>query len=359
MTEKLKTLMDESSDLQFATPDLDRIVRAGDRTVRRRRLVTGAAGLAAAAVVATGAVALAGGDGGGTSTDPANAPTGPVAEWASGTVLHTQTGPVDLGHPIRAYVRTSAGYVAADDRGTVWSIVDGEVDQVGETSADHPRLVGDDDVPEAAWVDPSNGRYIAYDQRHRQVIILRAARGDVVAIDARRLYVDEDGTDRVLAIGEGPEAVLDPPAAHSSFLGWEDGVAVWWSDHEGQSEYLVGRTEMDPVVIPDVRGDMAVLSPDARWVSLDADEPRVFDTSTGEQVQMDVDGREFATGYAWVDDDTLLMIAGRTTDGPIELLVCTVPDGTCTPDAGSAGQLGTFDDMEQFALPIGTTIGDD
>lgn len=363
MTEKLKTLMDESSDLQFAAPDLDAIVRDGDRTVRRRRIVTGAAGLAAAAVVATSAIALTGGTGVDRTADPTGAPDGPVAEWAAGSVLHTQTGPVDVGHPVRAYVRTAAGYVVADDLGTVWSVVGGEVRQAGYVDARHPRLVGDDDTATAAWVDPgTEGRHlVAYDQTTRQATVLGpvADGAEVDAVDGGRVYLTEDGSVRVVPVGRGPEAVLDPPAAHASFLGWEDGVAVWWADHDGQSEYLVGRTEMQPVVIPNVRGDLAMLSPDATWVSLDADEPRVFDTSTGQQVQMDVDGRDFATGYAWLDDDTLLMVAGRSTDGPIELLVCAVPEGTCSDDPGSAGQLGTFADSPiGFALPIGSYLGD-
>ncbi|MDQ4055766.1 MAG: hypothetical protein M3237_24165, partial [Actinomycetota bacterium] len=56
MTEKLKTLLhDQASAAEFAAPDLDHLVRRGDRTVRRRRGATGAA----AVLVTAGAVGVA------------------------------------------------------------------------------------------------------------------------------------------------------------------------------------------------------------------------------------------------------------------------------------------------------------
>ena len=361
MTEKLKTLMDESADLQFAAPDLDAIVRAGDRSVRRRRVIAGTGGLAAAAVVAVVVVGMSGG-GSDRVTDPAAGPNGPVAEWASGTVLHTQTGPVDVGHPVRAYVRTSIGYLVADDQGAVWSVVAGDVHQVGTTSADEPHLVGDAGAPVGAWVDTAADpvSYVAYDQAHHQVIAFGPADGGkVVAVDAEQLVVEEGRDVRILSV-DGPNARLDPPAPGDTLLTWKDGVAVW-EDPGGvrtESKYLVGRSEMQPVQIPQVQGDVAVLSPGARWVSFDADEPRVFDAQTGAEVSMDIGDRDFATGYGWLDDDTLMMIAGKGADGAVELLVCQVPSGTCTADADSAGKLGSLAGPPGFALPVGTPLGD-
>ncbi|GAA3812093.1 hypothetical protein [Nocardioides panacisoli] len=361
MTEKLKTLMDESADLQFAVPDLDAIVKAGDRSVRRRRLVAGAGGLAAAAVVAGVVIGVSAG-GSDRVTDPAAGSDGAVAEWASGAVLHTQAGTIDVGHPVRAYVRTSVGYLVADDDGTVWSVVAGDVRKVGTTSAEHAHLVGDDDAPMGAWVDTTADPvgYVAYDQAHRQNIYLGPDHdGKLVALDAGQLYVQEGRETKVYAV-DGPDARLDPPAPGDRLLTWEDGVAVWEDPGGGdeESKYLVGRTEMEPVEIPQVQGELAMLSPDARWLTLDADEPRVYDVQTGAEVTMDVGDRDFATGYGWLDDDTLMMIAGKGGDGAVELLVCQVPSGTCTPDPESAGKLGTFADAVGFALPVGTPLGD-
>lgn len=361
MTEKLKTLMDEAAEVDFATPDLDTIYRDGDKAVRRRRLVVGAAGLAAAAVT-TGVVLVATGAGPDKGADAANEPA-PPAGWAAGSVLHTPYGPVDVGHPVHAYVETSIGYVVADDRGRVWSVVGTDVSPAGRTSVDSTWLVGDEDSPLAAWVDTSEEpRIVAYDQDHHQTILLDAAspRDEVVAVDGGQIYVQAGPQVRALPIGKGTETTLEPPTPPSDLLDVEEGVLVWTDpgDDDGQSDYLIGRAETEPVVIPWVQGEFAMLSPDARWVTFDADEARVFDTRTGEQVDIDVEGRAFASGYGWVDEDSVSMIAGRSEEGAIELLVCQVPAGDCLVDEASVGQLGTFADAmtTEFALPFGLAI---
>ena len=89
MTEQLKTLMDRAADQDFAAVDLDAITGAGDRTVRRRQIATGVAGVAVLAVVATGA-ALLGGDDGDRKTDFVDDPfRTDVPMWTEGSTLHT------------------------------------------------------------------------------------------------------------------------------------------------------------------------------------------------------------------------------------------------------------------------------
>ncbi len=369
MTEKLKTLMDDTAAVDFAVPDVDAIAAAGDKAVRRRR-----AGLAFAAVAAVAAAGL-----GGTAlwnvADPADDRT--VASdadadgmsWATGTVLHTDEGPVDIGHPVRAYVRTDTGFVTVDARGQVRSVVAGDVTEVGRMAASSLYLASDHEDSLAAWLEPLGDRrwqWVVFDQAEGERIAeLPAGTGPeipgvVVGLDDRHLYVtDAGGYARLDVDGGSAAATLDPPVPAAQLLAVEDGVLAWADpgDDDGASSYLVGRTEMEQVEIPAVQGSEASFSPDARWVAFDADEPRVFDAGTGEQVAIDIGDRFFGSAYEWLDDDTVALIASAGETGPIELLVCEVPAGTCEvaePD------LGSFDGAveEGFALPTGTTIDD-
>jgi hypothetical protein len=138
----------------------------------------------------------------------------------------------------------------------------------------------------------------------------------------------------------------------------EDGVTISdTGDGDGGAEGdLITRPDGGVVTLKQAYTSSAVFSPDARWVSIDADEPKVFDTTTGQQVDIDVDGRVFATGFEWLAPDTLVMIASKNETGPVELLTCTVTAGTCestVPDLGSFADLAA-----SFALPVGIELED-
>lgn len=366
MTEKLRTLLDRATDVEFATPDPETIMRTGDRAVRRRGVAVGAAGLAAAAVTTTGVVLVAGA-GAGPESRVADASPRDAAgmSWAVGSVLHTPTSTTEVGHPVRAYVRTSSGYVTVDDDGRVWSVVGEEVAAVGRTTPSSLGLVGDTEDSLAAWLEPGDGnawRWVVLDQATgERVLTVPAGRGpdvpgNVVAVDARRLYVSAGGY-RAIGVDDGTETAVDPPVPAAQLLSVEDGVLAWADpgDDDGASEYLVGRPEAEPVRITSVHGHLASFSPDARWVSFDADEPRVHDVATGDQVDIELDGRVFGTGYEWLDDDSLAVIASRHEVGPVELLVCDVPSGAC---GVVAPDLGSFDEAlaAGIALPGGSVI---
>lgn len=371
MTEKLKTLMDEVTALvgpDLAAPDLDAIVTAGDRAVRRRRAAVAVAGLATAAVTAAGAVLVAGtGPTGGEDPDVAATVDGAALSWALGTEIHTPAGTVDTRHPVRAYVRTAVGYVSVDGRGTVYSVVSGAVQEVGQVEASSLYLAADDETGLAAWLErhPDGWRWVVLDQETGRRVSETAAGtgrevpGVVKAVDAGRLVVSAGGY-RVIDTRTGESAVLDRPDGAQELLDYEDGVSVWISrptGEERESSYLVHRQGASTVSIPGVRGSSAALSPDGRWVAFDADEPRVHDAVSGEQTAVDIDARVFGAGYEWLDSGTVALIASRAEVGPVELLACAVPAGTCTV---VAPDLGTFDEVlaDGFALPTGTAVDD-
>lgn len=359
MTEKLKILMDRAAEVDFAELDLDAMAAAGDRVVRRRRVVVGVASLAAVAVLGGGVAVLA--DGSDEGADDRTRWTGAPVDssgmsWGVGQELHTPVGSVDVGHPVRAHVRTHVGFVTVDDAANVWSVIGEEVRPIGPTQATY-HLVSDTETGHVAWLEPTPDgvQVVVHDQslnrRVRSVAVEKGTR--VVALDAGALYLERGGEYDVIDVERGDQWQIGPSESGAELLAAENGALVWSAD----DHYLVERDATAPVVIDKVAGSLAVLSPDGRHVTFDADELRVYDTTTGERLEIDVDDRVFASGYEWLDDDRLAVIASRAEVGPAELLVCEVSAGTCgqvVPD------LGSFDELIAggFSLPVGTSLED-
>ncbi|KRA32416.1 MULTISPECIES: hypothetical protein [unclassified Nocardioides] len=360
MTEKLKTLMDRAADADFAALDLDAVTAAGDRVVRRRRAVMGVASLAAVAVLGSGVAVLASGSGDGADdrTRWTGVPVdGSGMSWGVGEELHTPVGSVDVGHLVRAHVRTRVGFVTVDDAANVWSVIGGEVRPIGQTQAT-PHLVSDTETGQVAWLEPTPGgvRAVVHDQsldrRVRSVPVGKDTR--VVALDSGALYVERDGKYDVIDVESGDQWQIGSSESGAELLAVENGALVW----SGDDRYLVERDATAPVVIDGVAGSVAMLSPDGSRVTFDADELRVYDTMTGKRLEIGVDDRVFASGYEWLDNDRVAVIASRSGTGPVELLACEVSADTCVqvvPD------LGGFDELMAggFSLPVGTSLEDE
>jgi len=366
MTEKLKTLLHEQAEtVDFALPDLESLTRTGDRRIRRRRATGLVGGVAALAVVGGLAVTqLGGSDDVRRDATPAGDPASTArVTWAEGSVLHWPGGSTDLGHPVRAYLPTEVGYVFTDGDGAVWSAVDGVVDRVGGIESRSPRLVADHDGSLAAWVDPlgPRPRVVVLDQATGETRFFDATELETLAaIDGDTLYGQAGRRATSLDLASGETRPVDVPRG-AEIRAVEDGVIVSDGGYDdgglaANDGDLVTRPDGEVVTLHQAYGDTATFSPDARWVSIDADEPKVFDTTTGQQVDIDVAGRVFATGFEWLAPDTLVMIASKNETGPVELLTCTVPAGTC---ASTVPDLGSFADLAaSFALPVGIELED-
>lgn len=374
MTEKLKDLMDDAADLEFAPVDLDSVVRAGDRKVRARRGVAGLAALATAAVV--GGVAYVGlpGDGGEKERTPVvSEGTSQVSYVLDGT-LHTETGSWPLGHPVVAYVATGNGFVYVDDKGKVRP--EGSTDAIGSTDAKRPQLVADDEGSLVGWIDLSGAKpaYVVHDlatgktQRFDEhtmsdmdlMGVDSRNPAELYAIDGRTAYWRDARGAVATDLDTGEARVLTPDADTETILAVEGGMIASRTDPQGAeagtlriSEGLTGG-----VLLERAYGSQAFFAPGGRWITVDADEPNIFDTHTGKLVQIDVDGRAFANGYQWLDATTLAVVASSPQDeSRVELLRCTMPDGACEV---AFGDLGTFEQLGNgsFALPVGESIGE-
>lgn len=341
MTEKLKTLMDRAADLDFDAVDLAAIVESGERTVRRRR-TTLLGGVAALALVAGGvAVALGGGD---TAKDrpPVVGSLPPEVSWVEGDTLHTATASYDLGRKAEGFVRTQVGYAFLDDDGAVYSLVDGEVAQIGTGAAGHNPLVGDENGTTVGWVDRSGAVpvYVTVDlatgvaQRHDDHLDASMAGGEpphlawFFAIDDGTAYwldlrgeVATDlatGESRLIAVGDDVQWIGDV----------SDGLRVGLVEDSGGGDLGTDLRDRDgKVVLPSVDGRyFGAVSPDGRWVT--TDDRTVVEVATGAEVRLDVARPEVTSfAYEWLDADTVAVVldAGDVTD----LLTCELPAGTC------------------------------
>lgn len=373
MTEKLKDLMDDVARVDFAPVDLDSVVRAGDRTVRRRRLAAGVGSLAAAALVAGGVYAVVPGDEGAKEPPVTGTPAAPVT-YVLGSELHTPDGTRDLGHVVNAYVRTASGVVFTDRDGVVYADVDGVPKPLGQTHTRFPKLVADDEGSLVAWTDFSGERpaFVVHDlatgetsrwDQHTRPGMSPVWDGEepayVGALDGRTVYWHDTRGTVATDVDTGMQTVLQADGTTRTLVvAVEDGMMAWnvlsGVDDTG---VRVGRElgADDALTLPGVYGTQAAFSTDARYVSVDADEPAVFDTTTGERVPIDVQGRDFATGYEWADEDTLVMIAAHGQ--AVDLLACEVPAGTCEV---AHEAIGTWDQLQRrgFRLPVGEGMGE-
>ncbi len=372
MTEKLKNLLhDRAAAVDFAVPDVESLTRAGDRRRRRRTAGIVAGGVAVLAVVGGGLALpqLVGDDA--SSPQPATSATQtPALSWVMGQTLYAPDladGQVDLGHEVRAYVRTRVGFVFADPDGTVWSWTDGSETRVGSTDAKDPHLVSDTEGALAGWLGTDGGHpsYVVLDQATGDTTTYDeqpAGAGDPAgpgsspyfyAIDGRTAYWRDARGAVATDLDTGDATVVDPRAdGDVDISAAEDGLIAFTSDRHGTS---IGTTPANARELKYSFGGPGAFSPDGRWFTEDADEPKVYDSRTGTKVELDLQ-YNFASGYGWLDDSTLLLLGQDGWRDKVELLSCTLPDGSCTtvqPGLGTFSQLN----REGFALPVGSRIG--
>lgn len=363
-------LRDHATAADFAPIDLAAVHARGTR--RRRTRQAGLAGLAVAAVAAVsiGVPALSGSDAP-RAVDAAGAPTAPAAPdrlsvYAHGADLVTRDGVVTLPAPVYAFVVTASGFVVIDEAGTVSAVVDGVVTPLASVTIDDAtRLVTD-----GRWVawsdDTGRGRDIlltAWDDATGSV-------GEITVVGDPRSVAEEDGGPLALddgtlyaaeargvvafdlPLGDGEGTVMRAPADERVDLLDVRGDVALTSD-DGLRVGPIGGT---PVPVPGAElSSFGELSPTAEFVSTDGEKLVVLrPDGTDVTPTMPAGYGGFGTGYGWVDDDTLAVVAGvGPSDQPTDaaLLTCEVPSGECTVVVENAG---AFDDG--FQLPVGISL---
>lgn len=372
MTEKLKDLMHERADgPDFAAPDLTTLTRNGDQRIKRRRAGGAVGALAALAVV--GAVVVPQLSGGGNSPGNDNQvavepPATNVVTWATGSVIHLGAETIDVGFDVNAFVRTSTGFVFADPQGHVYSVVGGQVSDIGRTDAGHPRLVSDRDDSLAGWVanDGAAPEFVVYDQAtgetSAQSGATSAGMGELAdesnpayfyAIDDGTAYWRDERGAVSVDLDSGRTTVIDADARNGfDLIDVENGQIAF----HGDGGVKIGTSLEDAKTVPGVLESGGYLSPQATYYAPDAEELVILDVETGRDVTPSLDGYFFSTGYGWLDDDTVTVIALKDSEdaegGPISLLTCLVSAGSCEVAEENAGT------SADFQFPSGEPLDD-
>ncbi|GEP37276.1 hypothetical protein NPS01_09390 [Nocardioides psychrotolerans] len=368
MTEKLRNLLhDRAVDVDFPPPDLDLLVRSGDRRVRRRRGLVAAGSLAALAVTAAVVVpALVSDDG---TPDPAGAlatdvlPTDLVS-WADGSILHAGPAETDLGETIRAFVRTDVGYVVADARGRVLSVVGGEVTEVGTVDATDPRLVSDHDSSLVGWVDRSGEQpaFQVYDQDDDEIVLdddsaTRPGMSNLAddtdpayfyAIDGDTAYWRDTRGLVAVDVATGGTTVVDARAVNGfDLIDVQAGVLAFY----GQEGVELGETRGTARPLPGVLEGSGVLSPLATSYAPDSEWVKVVNRD-GTDLSPSIPTRYFfSTVYEWVDEETVRVIALESEEASADLFSCSIATSSCTLLIDGAGVEG------ELQLPVGEVLG--
>jgi hypothetical protein len=313
--------------------------------------------------------------------------------WAVGSTIHVGDDTIEVGHPIRAYVRTSVGFVVLDDVDDVWSVTDDGVTEIGRMTSPRPDnldqqlLASDPGGSLAGWVgeDPSGDLIVeTYDQEtgESRSLLVPGARppNDSVffAIDDRTGYwrtptgvvaVDLDsGRERqVVRITDDRVYDFEVYSVENGVIAftplYDEVILAGWSV-EGARELLDFRNRPSEGMTDPVR-----LSPTGAWLSLGVAEvttateetftidritPEVYDVVTGERVTLDHPAGSLAIPGVWLDDDTLQVLVFRGAIGPslamqgAALYACMVPSRSCE----FAAEFGDVD-LPSVVLPDG------
>lgn len=360
MTGLLKDVMTERADrLEAPAVDLDAITRAGDRTVRRRRV---AGGVGVASVLAAGLIAstlLPGGGPNGNNTPVASVDVVSTA-WATGSTIHAGSDNYDVGHDIYAFVRTEVGYVFTDKSGTVWSWTGDDAEQVGKVLPGREgRLKADGSL--VAWVDFPKGEkpeFVIFDQATGETV--RNSEGTeegmaafadgrdpafVYAVDGGSvIWRDTRGAVR-FDVATGRAEVLGDALNGFDITDVEQGLIVHPEEDTGEAHMAVTRdlAATEPSYPLWDRGD---LSPDATYLmSENSDDFKVLKLGTGADLTPQAKADyAFFSGFEWLDDDTYAAggVPTLDEDAKFDLLTCEVSTGECTVTAEAVGKFGDF-----------------
>ena len=374
MTGLLKDLMHDRADrLNQPVLDLAAITRAGERRVRRRRIVGGASGLAAVVTLTALAPALFDGRDGGDDTNRTAVSEAAVLTWAAGDVIHAGDLTHQIGHDIHAFVATDRGYVLADPDGGVWSWTGGPAERVGTAMTD-PSGSSAVLVAEGAWagwMDPDHDEFVFLDQATGNVQRTPAATCGrdldesplrMFAIDGTTAYVRDARGIVTIDLVSGNVAVIGSVKAGTEIHDVEGGLILHSLSKDDLQATVASRDLAADEPALGVRG--GDISPGGTYVmsensATESDTFTLLRLSDGEELTPAVaKDYDFFLGYAWFDDDTYSAFGLRGTGGTsesslsIEMLTCQVDAGSCqVSDEGPT-------DIENFEIPVGMHIGD-
>jgi hypothetical protein len=394
MTDLLKDVMTDRADAASAlTVDLDGVMRAGDRRIRRRRTLRGIGAAAVATAVAAGGFTAVrsqtpdhsrGGDPAPVSPSLPQTPgpavplafTADVPTWADGTYIHYGDRRIEVA-------RGGVGVLAKTDAGLVYTnaeaglvLTDGRTSEILSRTP-YPELAAAETGTLVAWLEgrPDSARteLVVYDTRRRYQVFRSTTAGrssadgshrrqilGLLGMDDDAVYLNAEGSGvvrRDLATGATRTVPGDP-------MTWQDTAAgKFVHDRRRGSKAVVIGSDLGGTA-PAILATRADLSPGGRRLATDFDDvTKVFDVASRAELPLAHPEHPVVAPAQWLSDDQLVVVGYRTRtqqlSDPVDLLVCTVSSGSCTVLARKIGRyanaINYFDagdpDMWNLAFP--------
>ena len=372
MTDLLTDTMRQRADaIDRPMVDIDAVMKAGDRRRRRRSTLAAAGAAAVCAIVAVGAVQVVGTSDGAQAPGYADGATfvDRKATYATGSTIHYGDEKIDVGEEIRSFVQTDDGFVLADPTGQVL-FTNGESARPIGKADEEGRIAADESGSYVAWVDTSDdgpAEFVVYNTSTSKEIV-RTSEGNrpgngtpvggvpnVIALDGEHAYVRNAKGFARIQIPSGHSELLRRGAGNDSEItAVENGQRLRRvlignpDDGEADSPWPVMRRfgQIDGLLV--VAGGRD-LSPDAHYVTSDAnDSEQLFDTQTGDEVELDTSEYGFQAVSQWIDNDTVslgVLEDPDAADPDVSMLTCEVPSGAC--------DVAAEDLPSNIVLPIG------
>lgn len=370
MSELLKDVMNERADAaERPHLDLEAIVATGDSRIRRHRMAGAFAGTAAVVTIAVTAATLIDTDRSPGTTQPA-ASVGAFEQrtttYSAGSVIHYGDQLIDVApHSISSFVQTDDGFAFTDADGAVFTADGSSVERVGATNQPYGTLLAaGDDGSYVTWMDADASAFKVYDMAARREVASvpqppqppRAGEFEQLAVLAL------DGSTAYWHTADG--VVGYDIEARQSTVVKVGASTLWLAD---VADGVLARSSFDDQSItvsadPDAKGptvpgyNHAMLSPDARYVATDPqDSEQVFVSADGREVTPVAEGYSFTAVVQWIDNDSYVALGiprGNAEDEPFDLLTCSIPAGSCSPDRESVGVLG------KVQLPVGADLSE-
>ena len=358
--------------------DLDAIIAAGDRRVRRRRAVAGVGVAAAlvAAVVAAPAIVdrINVGDKDVQPTNPTGAFVTRTPTYAVGTTIFYGDDAIDVSpHDVTALVQTDYGFVFTADQGdhqNVYFTDATDTTKIGETTQDPGTwLAADDSGPYVEWVDTQAQplpEFVVYDTDAGKEVA-RTSEGNkpvdqvsdefdlarVHAIDGTTAYWHSSAGTVAYDLSAGTQEVIRAHTSPSYLFDVSNGVFAQ-SSFDDQSTVVTRELGSDKPFVPGIGEPQ--LSPYGTYVmTMPQQSSKVFETATQRDVTPDAQGYQVVLMTQWLDDDRYAAIGTKGDNiyrDPVAQLVCSITEGTCTVERTA---IGTIDEV---VFPVGGSLTD-
>jgi hypothetical protein len=366
-----ETLTEQADAVTEPGLDLDAVMRTGDRRIRRRKVGSVLAVAAASVAVLAGGITVLH-----VVSDEPAPPAGQPMNFTERRPTYAMDGKIHFGSEtigvgkdeLAAFVQTDAGFVYVTPDGTVNATDGRRTTKIGSGNTTK-RLTADDNGTLVGWVDsgPKRPEFVVYDVAARREVV-RTALGTVA-------NAPEDKLPRVSAIDDGfayfstgtgvyrrnlatgANSVIDPKAGPEKLQAVDAGQFTWEVlQPPGQTQQIAVGTDLRKPPAKVYDGWTSNVSPGARFLMTDmADEVRLFDLRTGQQLPLKFPGYTLIVPTQWQGDGSFYAVGfSQDEKAPVDLLKCSTSALTCEVEVARFAPSPS--EQVGFQLPVGFVL---